>query len=575
MYDLVIRAGSIIDGTGVAAVTGDVAIVNGKIAAVGGKAGPGKREIYADGLLVTPGFVDVHTHYDGQVTWDPYLTPSGWHGVTTVVMGNCGVGFAPARSDKRDWLIGLMEGVEDIPGTALAEGIEWQWESFPEYLDALERMPRALDVGTQVPHGAVRAYVMGERGAYNEASTADDIQAMSDIVEQGLRAGALGFSSSRTMMHRAVDGEPVPGTFAGYEELMGIGRACGRVGHGVFEIATDFAIGGMDGRFRDDVVWMRDLSKETGLPVSFILSQSDRGPDDWRKIIAWAEAAVADGANLRLQVGVRPAGMLLSLEGSMHPFMWHPTYQAIAGLPLAERMARLEETATRSRLLAETSGATGKFNAYFANNFDGMYPLGDPPDYEPTGEQSIAGIAARQGRAPQDVLLEQMLAREGRGLIYYPLLNYSDKNFDALREMLLHPLAMVSLSDGGAHCGLICDASSPTYMLTHWARDRVRGQRLALEKVVQLQTQGTAQVYGLADRGVLVPGMKADVNVIDLDALHLHAPEMVHDLPAQGRRLLQRVDGYKATVVSGEPTYIDGEATGAMPGALIRGPQRV
>ena len=575
MHDLVIRGGTIVDGTGAAAATGDVAIDGGTITAAGGKAGPGKREIEADGLLVTPGFVDVHTHYDGQVTWDPYLTPSGWHGVTSVVMGNCGVGFAPVKPDRHDWLIGLMEGVEDIPGTALAEGIEWRWESFPEYLDALDGMPRALDVGTQVPHGAVRAYVMGERGARNEDPSADDIQAMSDIVEEGLRAGALGFTSSRTMLHRAIDGEPVPGTFAGHEELMGIGRACGRAGHGVFEIATDFAIGGMDGRFRDDVVWMRELSKETGLPVSFILSQSDRGPDDWRKIIAWAEAAVADGANLRLQAAVRPAGMLLSLDASMHPFMWHPTYQAIAALPLAERAARLRRPEVRAKLLAEGSGATGKFNVYFAHHFDGMYPLGDPPDYEPTAEQSIAAIARREGRTPQDVLLQEMLAAKGRALIYLPLLNYSDKNFEALREMLLHPLAMVSLSDGGAHCGLICDASSPTYMLTHWVRDRVRGPRLPLEQAVRLQTQGTARAYGLNDRGVLAPGMKADLNVIDLDALHLHAPEMVRDLPAQGRRLLQRVDGYKATLVSGTPTYIDGEATGAMPGALIRGPRGV
>ena len=571
MHDLVVRGGNIVDGTGRPAFCGDIAISGGRIEEVGGRAGPARRELDADGLLVTPGFVDVHTHYDGQVTWDPHLTPSGWHGVTTVVMGNCGVGFAPAAPDRHEWLIGLMEGVEDIPGTALSEGIRWEWETFPEYLDALDGMARAVDVGTQVPHGAVRAYAMGERGARNEDPTGDDIRAMAAIVEEGLRAGALGFSSSRTMLHRAVDGEPVPGTFAGHEELVGIGRACGRAGHGVFEIASDFGIGGMEGRFREDVAWMRDLSRETGLPVSFILAQSERSPDEWRRIVAWTEAAVSDGARLRMQTAARPAGMLMGFESSMHPFIGHPTYLAMAHLPLAERVARLSRPKVRARLLGERSTRRGRFDSHVFNHFAGMFPLGDPPDYEPTPDRSIAALAGEGD--PRALLLDAMLSREGKALIYFPLLGYADGDFEMLRTMLEHPLSMLSLSDGGAHCGLICDASAPSFMLSYWARDRARGPRLGLEDAVRLQTGGTADAYGLCDRGRLAPGFKADLNLIDFGGLRLHAPVMTCDLPAGGRRLIQRADGYRATVVSGEPTYIGGEATGALPGRLIRGPQ--
>ncbi len=573
MHDLVIRSGRIVDGSGQTCETGDIAIDGGRIRQVGGRAGPARQEIVADGALVTPGFVDVHTHYDGQATWDPHLSPSGWHGITTVVMGNCGVGFAPAHPDKRDWLIQLMEGVEDIPGSALAEGIRWEWETFPEYLDAIERFPRAVDVGTQVPHGAVRGYVMGERGAANEDPTDEDIAAMAAIVEEGLRAGALGFTSSRTMLHRAKDGEPVPGTFAGHEELMGLGRACGRAGHGVFELAGDFGIGGMRGRFHDDVVWMRDLSRETGLPVSFVVAQASHQPDEWREIFRWLEGAVAAGANLRAQVATRPAGMLLNFGNPMHPFKSHPTYRAVEHLPFADRIAALSKPEVRARLVGESAEATGKFDAFFIRHFENMYPLGDPPDYEPTADASIAGIATRTGREPQAVLLDAMLANGGTDFVYYPIINYAEASFEPIREMLCHPLALLSLSDGGAHCGVICDASSPSYMLSYWVRDRSRGPRLPLEFAVKLQTRDTAVAYGLHDRGLLAPGMRADVNVIDLDNLRLHAPEAVHDLPASGRRLVQRADGYLATVQSGEVTYRDGEATGALPGRLIRGPQ--
>jgi N-acyl-D-amino-acid deacylase len=573
MHDMVIRGGKVVDGSGAAARTADVAIDNGRVTSAEGKAGAAKREMDADGLLVTPGFVDVHTHYDGQVTWDPYLSPTGWHGVTTVVMGNCGVGFAPAAPDRREWLIGIMEAVEDIPGSALAEGIQWAWESFPEYLDALDALPRALDFGTQVPHSAVRAYVMQERGAANEDPTDEDIAKMSAIVEEGLRAGALGFSSSRTMLHRAKDGTPVPGTFAGHYELINLGRACGRVGHGVFEIATDFGIGGALGRFKDDIDWMSHLSKETGLPVSFTLAQSDREPGEWKQIMRWTEAAVAEGANLRLQVANRPAGMLLNFDASMHPFMGHPTYKKLANLPLGERVEALRRTEVREQLFSEGTDLTGKFDRFFVHHFGNMYPLGDPPNYEPSPEESIAAIAERTGKQVEAVLLDFMLARDGGEFIYYPIINYADASFEPIREMMNHPQALLSLSDGGAHCGLICDASSPSFMLSYWVRDREKGERLGLEHAVHLQTQRTAEAYGLADRGVLRPGYRADLNVIDLDALHLHAPEAAYDLPANGRRLVQRVDGYKATLKNGVPTYRDGEPTGALPGGLIRGPQ--
>ncbi|MEQ9642690.1 MAG: amidohydrolase family protein [Alphaproteobacteria bacterium] len=575
MHDIVIRGGKIVDGSGADAFAGDVALQGDRIVQVGGKAGPGKREIDADGALVTPGFVDIHTHYDGQVTWDPYLTPSSWHGVTSLVMGNCGVGFAPARPDRHDWLIGRMEGVEDIPGSALAEGIDWTWESFPDYLDALDVKPLALDVGTQVPHGAVRAYVMGERGARNQPATPDDIAAMADIVEQGLRAGALGFSSSRTMLHRAVDGEPVPGTFAGHDELMGIGRACGRAGHGVFEISSDLGIMGTESRFKDDVIWMRDLSRETGLPVSFILTQDQRWPDEWRNVAGWASEAVADGARLMLQTGSKPPGLLMGLGSTMHPFQGHPTYMEIADLPLTERARRLSDPAVKARLLAEESTLKSAFNRHVFNHFAGMFPLGDPPDYEPGPDQSVAALADKAGRDPRAFLLDTMLGRDGTELVYYPLQNYAYGDFSAVYEMLNHPLSLLSLSDGGAHCGLICDASAPTFVLTHWVRDRQRGPRLRLETAVRKQTSATASAYGLNDRGLLKPGYRADVNVIDFDGLRLHAPERVADLPAGGQRLVQRGDGYLATIVAGTQTYANGEATGALPGKLVRGPQAV
>jgi len=568
MHDLVLRGGTLVDGSGDPARSGDLAIDGGRISQVGGRAGAARREVDAAGLLVTPGWVDVHTHYDGQVTWDPYLTPSSWHGVTTVVMGNCGVGFAPARPDRRQWLIGLMEGVEDIPGTALAEGIDWQWESFPEYLDAIERTRRAIDVAAQVPHGAVRAYVMGERGAKNEAATPDDVAEMAQLVREALAAGALGFSTSRTLLHRAIDGEPVPGTFATEQELLGIGRALGEVGHGVFELASDLA------PESEEFAWMEKLSVETGRPVTFACLQNDFDPQQWRRSLHAAEDASARGAFVVPQVAGRPTGLLLGLESTFHPFSDHPTYRAeLAALPLAERVRRMREPELRARLLAEKPGPNLPIANYIASSLHKLFPLGDPPDYEPPPERSVQAMAERAGCAAHEIAYDLLLQRDGKELLYFPLLNYADGDFAPIREMLLHPNAVLGLSDGGAHCGIICDASMPTFMLTHWVRDRQRGARLPLEHVVRMQTANTARLFGLGDRGRLAPGLRADVNVIDLDHLRLDPPEMVFDLPAAGRRLVQRAHGYRMTVQNGEVIAENDEATGALPGRLIRGPQ--
>ena len=569
MHDLVIRGGTLVDGTGAAKRLADVAIDGDRVVAVGSDVGEGRREIDATGHLVTPGWVDIHTHYDGQVTWDTHLTPSGWNGVTTVVMGNCGVGFAPVRPGGEDFLIQLMEGVEDIPGTALAEGIQWNWESFPEYLDAIEAMPRAIDVAAQVPHGAIRVYVMGERGARNEKATPEDIEQMAELVREGLRAGALGFSTSRTILHRAKDGELVPGTNAEDEEVLGIGRALGDVGHGVFEVASDLAPEG------DELAWMSKLGKETGRPVSFACLQSPMDPKQWRRLLDACEKDAAEGGCLTPQVAQRPAGLLLGFESTLHPFVMHSGYQELAGLPLNERRAKLADPAVRGQILENPPDypALPGPAMLIMTGFNMMFPLGDPPEYEPPPEQSIEAIAKREGREPLEVAYDIMAAGDGTGLIYLPLIGYADGNLEPIREMMMHPQSIFSLSDGGAHCGLICDASMPTFLLTHWVRDRTRGERIPLEQIVERQTRRTARFYGMEDRGVIAPGMKADLNVIDFENLHIHTPEMVYDLPAKGRRLIQKVDGYRYTVCSGQVTYEDGVPTAALPGKLVRGPQ--
>ncbi len=567
MHDLIIRNGTVVDGTGRERFEGDVAVDEGRITAVGRVDGQGRREIDARGDVVAPGWVDIHTHYDGQATWDPILAPSSWNGVTTLVMGNCGVGFAPVRPGTEDFLIELMEGVEDIPGTALHEGIDFSWETFGEYLDALDRGKRVLDIAAQVPHCAVRAYVLGER-AHELEVTDDEIAEMAKITLEGLRAGAVGFTTSRTILHSSVHGL-VPGTYSHPREILALGKALGDAGHGVFEMVSDGAIGQTE-----ELEWMRKFCQETGRPLTFALAQVPGAPMAYRETLERAEAWASEGAQLVPQVPCRPTGMLFGLQSTIHPFIAHPTYQGLAELPLAERAARLADPTIRERLLAEESAIQNPIAKLMLQNWAQIYRLGDPPEYEPEHERSVLAAAQREGRKPEQVALDWMLESEGKGFMFAPLANYVEGDHRAIQEMMTHPSTVLGLSDGGAHCGLICDASMPTYLLTHWVRDRTRGERIPLEQAVRLQTSNTARVYGFDDRGTLESGKKADVNVIDLDALHLHVPEMIHDLPAGGRRLTQRVEGYRATICGGEVTWQDGEATGAMPGRLVRGGAR-
>ncbi|TAG05001.1 MAG: D-aminoacylase [Betaproteobacteria bacterium] len=570
MHDLVIRNAKIVDGSGAAAQYGDVAVDNGTITQVNGaKAAAGRREINADGALLTPGWVDVHTHYDGQATWDPYLSPSSWHGVTSVVMGNCGVGFAPVKPQMREWLIQLMEGVEDIPNAALSEGIDWQWETFPEYMNALERMPRALDIGCQVPHGALRPYVMGENGVDSNDATSDEIAAMRRITREALEAGALGFSTSRTLIHKGADGKHVPGTFARLEEVFGIGRALGDAKRGVFQMTSNHV--GMD----EETVWMRKLAAETGQPVAFNLQQIDTHPELWKTLVAQIESAGREGVPLYGAFCGRPVGLLFSWGGTFHPFIAHPSYQALRKLSAAERLTALRDPNVRAKLLSEQPHGLDDYTRMKAMAFHKMFRLGERPDYEPDPSQSAAAIAAREGRNANEVAYDWMLADEGRAIIYFPVFNYSYEKLSHTYELLQHPRTMLSLGDGGAHCGYICDASLPTFMLTHWTRDRTRGEKLPLELIVKRQTSATAAIYGLQDRGLIKPGYIADFNLIDYDNLSLTPPHFISDLPAGGRRIVQEASGYLATIKSGHTIFENGQATGAMPGKLIRGPQRV
>ena len=570
MHDLVIRGGTVVDGSGGAPMLADVAIDGGLISAVGKIAARGREEIDATGLIVAPGFVDIHTHYDGQATWDSEMAPSSWHGVTTVVMGNCGVGFAPARPDKHDWLIGLMEGVEDIPGTALAEGMKWDWESFPEYLDALERMPRTVDVGTHVPHGAVRAYVMGERGANNEPPTETDIARMSAIVEEGLRAGALGFSTSRTILHKSIDGIPVPGTTATKEELIGIGRAMGRVGYGVFEMASDLK------REWNEFEWMGELSRETGLPVSFAALQSIAKELPLEEQIATMTAENDNGANIVAQIALRGNGIVMAWRGTVHPFLFKPAWAEIAGLSWDEQLTQLRDPAFRARMIAEESMIpdvdVADLYRVIAGGWAAQYEMGADFNYEPTAAESIAQRAADAGQSGSEYAYDLLMGEDGTGFIYFPILNYRDGNLNFLEELQTRDDCINSLSDGGAHCGTICDAASPTFLLEYWVRDRVRA-RISLASAIKRQCRDTALLYGLNDRGLLAPGYLADLNLIDMKRLKLGKPWLAFDLPAGGRRLLQRADGYVATIKSGQVTFREGVMQGPLPGKLIRGPQ--
>ncbi|WP_027442174.1 N-acyl-D-amino-acid deacylase family protein [Erythrobacter cryptus] len=577
-YDLIIRGGTIVDGTGAPAFTGDVAIRDGLIAAVGAVSGSAREEIDATGKIVTPGFVDIHTHYDGQATWDQEMAPSSWHGVTTVIMGNCGVGFAPARPDRHEWLISLMEGVEDIPGTALAEGITWDWETFPEYLDALEKLPRTVDVATHVPHGAVRAYVLGDRERPGAVPTAEDIAEMSRIVEEGVRAGALGFSTSRTVLHKSVDGELVPGTTATPEELMAIGRAMGRAvaagGHAVFEMASDLK------REWNEFAWMGRLSREARIPVTFAALQSIAKEMPLDEQIAAMRAENAKGANIVAQIALRGNGIIMAWQGTVHPFRFRPSWQKIADLSWEEQKAHLLDPAFKAQLLAEPNDFSsapadiGGVVMAIAMGWSLQYEMDPDFDYEPGPEASINARAAAAGVAPQEYAYDLLCRDEGRGFIYLPILNYADGNLDFLVPLQHAEDTVNSLSDGGAHCGTICDAASPTFMLEHWVKGRRRGARIALEHAIKRQCHDTARLYGLEDRGVIAPGYLADCNVIDLERLKLGKPWLAFDLPAGGKRLLQKAEGYVATIKSGVVTFREGKWTGATPGGLIRGPQR-
>ncbi len=531
MHDLVIRGGTIVDGSGAPAFTGDIAIDSGRISLVGQVTGKGHEEIDATGLTVTPGFVDIHTHYDGQATWDQEMAPSSWHGVTTVVMGNCGVGFAPAHPDRHQWLIGLMEGVEDIPGTALAEGMTWDWESFPEYLSALEKLPRTIDVGTHVPHGAVRAYVMGERGARNETPTETDTP----------------------------------------EELLGIGRAMGRVGHGVFEMASDLK------REWNEFAWMGQLSRETGLPVTFAALESPAKELPLTEQLAAMAEENAKGANIVASISLRGNGILMNWRGTVHPFLFKPAWAEVKDLPWEAQLARLKDPAFRRRLIDEEpvyppSDIAGLL-MLVAQGWFLQYRMGPDFDYEPPREESLAALADARGVSGAEVAYDLLMEDDGNGFIYFPLLNYADGSLDFLEDVVTRPDTVNALSDGGAHCGTICDAAAPTFFLQHWVRDRAK-KRISLELAIQRQCHDTARLYGLNDRGLLKPGYLADINLIDMARLKLGKPWLAFDLPAGGKRLLQKADGYVATIKSGVVTFRNGQPTGAHPGKVIRGPQQ-
>ena len=568
-HDLVIRNGTIFDGTGVPGFEGDVAMSNGRVTEVGRVAGKGREEIDAKGKIVTPGFVDIHTHYDGQATWDSHLTPSAWHGVTTAVMGNCGVGFAPCRPGDHDMLVRLMEGVEDIPGAVLTEGLKWNWETFPEFLSALEARPHDIDFATQIPHGALRVYVMGERGANREAAMPNEIAEMGRIAKGAVEAGALGFSTSRTLNHRTSDGKPTPTLTASEDELLGIAMGLKAAGRGVLQVVSDF----MDPA--QELSMLRRLVVESGRPLSFSLAQSDRGPDSWKMLLQFLDQCAADRLPMKAQVCGRPVGLLLGLSLTLNPFSAHESYKKIEHLPFAERLAAMRMPEMRARLLSEEPASDNPFVKAVLRNFSKMFPLADPPNYEPTPDMSLGAQAARTNKRAEELAYDWILADDGRALILFPFLNYANDSLEPSLAMMRNPNTILGLGDGGAHVGMICDGSFPTSMLTHWTRDRTRGSKLPLEWVVKAQSHDTAAAVGLNDRGLLKPGFKADANIIDYAKLTLHRPAVAYDLPAGGRRLVQHADGYVATIVSGKVTYRDGKATGALPGRLIRGAQAI
>ena len=555
--------GTIVDGTGAAPYEADIAIHDGTIAAIGRALPKGQQEIDARGKLVTPGFVDIHTHYDAQVTWSSQVSPSSWNGVTTVLIGNCGVGFAPCRPDRRDMLIKLMEGVEDIPEVVLTEGLPWNWQSFPDYLDALDARHYDVDVGTQVPHAAVRVHVMGERGAAREPANADDRAAMAQIAAEGVRAGALGFSTSRTIAHRTLAGEHIPTLHAAEAELAAIGRALGETGAGWMQVISDFD----DPETEFGI--LRRVLEGSGRPMTFSLLQRESRPGLRRELLDKVADVNRGGHTMKAQVISRPIGFTLGWEVSQNPFSTRPAWRDIRHLPFAGKLARLRDPAFRARLLSEEN--TDPASRSRLNTWDRLFPLNDPPDYEPPPESSIAAEAARLGRDPAALAYDRLMEKDGRAMLYRPIINYADGTLDTVKLMLEDPNTLIGLGDGGAHLGIICDASSMTTTLTHGARDRTRGARLPLPFVVKRLTRDNAAAIDLYDRGLVRVGFKADINVIDFDRLNVHAPEVLYDLPSGGRRLVQRTEGFEATIVSGVPVYRDGQATGLLPGRLVRG----
>ena len=565
MADIVIRGGVVVDGTGAAPFEADVAMAGGRITAIGQVPERGATEIDARGKLVTPGFIDIHTHYDGQAVWDSHLAPSAWHGVTTAVMGNCGVGFAPCRAADRDKLIELMEGVEDIPGPILHEGLNWSWESFPEYLDALAARPRDMDICALLPHGAVRVHVMGERALNLENANQADIAAMRAITADAVRAGAFGVSTSRTISHKTLKGDPTPTLRAQEDELRGLAQGLRDGGGGLLELVSDWNTPDPATEF----AMVRRVVEATGQPVVFSLTARHDRTEAWKELLALSDGAAASGLPIRPVFPPRPIGILLGLEGSQNPFSGCPSYKEIAHLPAADRAAAMADPARRARILSEDRIAGSNFPLISRLVFERMFPFGDPPDYAPPASASIAAMAAREGRCAEEVAYDLLIADAGRGFIFAPLTNFADYTLSASAECLRHPNAIAGLSDGGAHVGFISDGSFPTFLLSYWARD-AKEAVFPVQEMIRRLTSDTARAAGLHDRGVLRAGMKADLNVIDFAALKLNAPRMVRDLPAGGRRLLQKPDGYIATIMNGEVTYRDGVATGALPGRLLR-----
>lgn len=568
MYDLIIRGGRIVDGTGAPAFDGDVAIQDGKIAALGAVEGSAQQEIDASGLLVAPGWVDTHSHMDGQATWDPLCSPALNHGITTLVMGNCGVGFAPCEPTEkahRD-LIEVMEDVEDIPGSALDEGIEWTWESFPEYLDTLEALPRAVDVAAQVPHCALRVYVMGDRGVHNEEATPEDIEKMAEITKEAISAGAMGFSTSRTELHTTRHGEVMPGTYSAEDELLGIGKSLGEAGKGVYQLVSDW------NNWEDEMQWMKKLSIDNNCQINFTIFYQQE--DQWPRVIKqldFVKEANEEGAKLVPNIGLRPVSVLMNFNGTVNPFFLHQEFNKLAGLTPKERIAALKKPEVRAAILAEPTPVMGHPVAdRMTTDFELMFELGEDPNYEPQLEDSIAEKARRAGVTPQEYAYDALLARDGEAMIYFPLMGYDCGNLERQLDMLQHEHSVISLSDTGAHCGVLCDASIPTQLLAYFTRDRTRGRKLGVEEAIKMHTADTANCMGLTDRGTLEVGKKADINIIDYDNLKLNAPRMAYDLPAGGKRVYQDAEGYRYTIVSGEVVMQDGQATEARPGRLIR-----